>query len=60
MGAEHLGQWIEANPDVYHIKRRLNPDEAALVGPLRDIRGTEEARLLLEPLRHLLPPDWSE
>lgn len=41
VGDARLGEWAEPG-EVFHLRRRLTPAEAALVGPLRDIRGTDE------------------
>ena len=48
VGDRELGQWVEVVEDtpyapgkrVVHIRRRLSDEEAALVGPVKDIRGT--------------------
>ena len=58
VGDASLGQWIEeggANKRTYHLRRRLTADEAALVGPLRDIRGTQEERDRLTALLRAAP-----
>lgn len=60
VGDWKLGQWEEFTGRAFHLRRRLSDAESKIVGPLRDIRGTEEAVRLLEPLRPLLPPGWSE
>ena len=64
VGDEAAGQWEEwtgpANGSAYHLRRRLSESEAASVGPVVDVRGTSEARQRLYPVRHLLPPGWTE
>lgn len=53
-------EWVESSEQVFHLRRRLTPDEAAVVGPVRDIRGSNEARRRLNGVRHLLPVGWDE
>jgi hypothetical protein len=42
-GDAEAGQWTEMPTGIFHLRRRLSPAEAALVGPVIDVRGTEEA-----------------
>lgn len=43
LGDPALGEWREpGNGGVVHIRRRLTDEEAARVGEVRDIRGTDE------------------
>jgi hypothetical protein len=53
-------QWEEWSGKVYRIRRRLTEAEATQTGPMLDVRGTEEAERRLRPVRHILPPGWSE
>lgn len=59
-GNEALGQWEEWTGRSYHVRRRLALHEAALTGPVLDIRGTEEARRRLAAVRRWLPPGYEE
>jgi hypothetical protein len=43
VGNRSLGQWEEWSGYAYHIRRRLSYNEAILVGPVIDVRGTPEA-----------------
>jgi hypothetical protein len=56
VGDASLGEWHEQNPRAYHIRRRLSAEEAPLVGPVVDVRGTPEARYRLERVRKYVPP----
>jgi hypothetical protein len=38
------GEWFEEQYPFIHVRRRLSASEAALVGPVVDVRGTDEAR----------------
>jgi len=49
-------QWEEVGAVAYHVRRRLRPDEALTVGPVRDLRGTLEGHVRWEALRDELPP----
>jgi hypothetical protein len=53
-------EWVETSEQAVHLRRRLTSDEAELVGPVRDIRGSNEARRRLNGVRHLLPVGWNE
>lgn len=54
-------EWTEYSGDtnVYHLRRRLTPEEQEYVGPVLDIRGTPEE---LERLSKIpgLPPGYRE
>ena len=49
------GEWREFTGRAFHIRRRLAPDEEALVGPVVDIRNTEEAKIRWERTKLVLP-----
>jgi hypothetical protein len=61
LGDPRLGEWREWTGTGYlHIRRRLSAAEQARVGPVADIRGTEEARArarVLGPRLALVPPE---
>jgi hypothetical protein len=44
VGDADLGEWDEKGASALHLRRRLSEEEAALVGPVLDVRGTDEAR----------------
>lgn len=60
VGDPSVGCWEEEGVVAFHLRRRLNAAEAASVGQVLDVRGTPEALRRLRPVRHLLPPGWSE
>jgi hypothetical protein len=43
VGDASAGEWQEMPGRTFHLRRRLSADEAALVGPVIDVRGTVEA-----------------
>lgn len=59
MGDARLGEWREPARAAFHLRRRLSETEQAVVGPVADIRGTEEARqraARVGPVLRLVPP----
>lgn len=57
-GDRALGEWQEAGSPgsgVVHVRRRLTPAEAALVGPVVDVRGTPLELQLLGALFRAVP-----
>lgn len=44
VGDRRLGEWEEYTGRAFHLRRRLSPLEQNLVGPVVDIRRTDEAR----------------
>lgn len=60
VGDATLGEWREMGAVAFHIRRRTTPEESAIVGELRDIRGTAEVTERLRPVRHLLPAGYTE
>jgi hypothetical protein len=55
VGQEAL-QWEEGGRIAYHVRRRLTPAEAAMVGEVRDLRGTDEGQQRFERIKPVLPP----
>lgn len=58
-GAADLGEWPQWTGRAFHLRRRLSVEEAGMVGPVVDVRGTFEAEVRLRPVRHLLPEGWA-
>lgn len=48
-------EWHEWSGYAYHVRRRLTEEEQKAVGPVIDLRGTDEAKQRLEAIRHLIP-----
>lgn len=44
LGDPTLGEWHEWSGAVYHLRRRLTAAEQVHVGPVVDVRRTDEAR----------------
>lgn len=60
VGDASLGEWREWTGRAVHVRRRLSDLEARKVGPVIDIRGTDEAERRLARVRHRLPPGYTE
>jgi hypothetical protein len=60
VGDPNLGQWEEDTGRAYHVRRRLTPGEAHLVGPVVDIRGTVEQARRFAIMRAVLPPGLAD
>lgn len=43
VGDPSLGEWHDEREKAYHIRRRLSEREVLAVGPVVDVRGTQEA-----------------
>jgi hypothetical protein len=60
VGDASLGEWREMGRKAFHIRRRLTEREQRLVGPVEDIRRSDEARMRAGRVGHLLrlaPPE---
>jgi hypothetical protein len=60
VGDASLGEWLEVTGKAVHIRRRLTEREQRAVGPVVDIRGSDEARMRaarLGPRLRLAPPE---
>ena len=44
VGDAAQGEWWEHSAIATHLRRRLTEEEAAMVGPVVDVRGTPEAK----------------
>lgn len=55
VGSATLGEWEERGRVAYHVRRRLSPAEAAIVGEVCDLRRTAEGMMRFESIKHLLP-----
>ena len=53
VGDRRRGEWMERH-GALHLRRRLSQSEELLVGPVVDIRGTDEAKRRAEAL----PPEF--
>lgn len=60
VGDARLGEWGEESASgglrFYHLRRRLRPYEADMVGPVRDIRRTAEHQERIAAIKAWLPP----
>lgn len=56
VGDASLGEWTEWTGVAFHVRRRLTAKEQAIVGPVVDVRGTDEARRRMEAAWLDLPP----
>jgi hypothetical protein len=54
VGDPSLGEWREWTGRAFHLRRRLSAREQRDVGPVVDIRGSEEARRRVERLGPML------
>lgn len=54
VGDSSLGEWEEIGNRTYHIRRRLSKEEAEIVGPVVDIRGTPEVNARLQSVRYII------
>ena len=60
VGDASLGEWREWSGKAFHIRRRLTGREQRTVGPVEDIRRSDEARMRAGRVGHLLrlaPPE---
>lgn len=60
VGDASLGEWREWSGKAFHIRRRLSEREQQHVGPVMDIRGSDEARMRAMRVAdrlHLAPPE---
>jgi hypothetical protein len=56
VGDRSAGEWVEWTGIAAHVRRRLTPEEAEIVGPVVDVRGTDEAKKRPERAWLDLPP----
>jgi hypothetical protein len=54
VGGAGLGEWREWTGYAFHLRRRLSVREQRAVGPVVDIRGTDEARARARRLGDML------
>ena len=50
-GDAAAGEWTQMPGRIFHLRRRLSPSEASLVGPVVDVRGTPEAARRIAAVR---------
>lgn len=60
VGDASLGEWREWSGRAYHLRRRLTAEEAEQVGPVKDVRGTWEAKKRADRVRRFCPGDIIE
>jgi hypothetical protein len=60
VGAATLGEWEEWTGKALHLRRRLAPAEAELVGRVVDVRGTVDQLLRFHAMRQVLPVGVAE
>lgn len=48
-------EWAEDTDRAYHVRRRLTPEEQAVIGAVLDLRGTAEGWERFERMRDQLP-----
>jgi len=61
VGDAQLGEWTNASPRAFHLRRRLSLQEESIIGPAVDIRGdTAEVERRLKPVRHIVGWNWKE
>lgn len=56
MGDPALGEWVEWTGYAYHIRRRLTPEEQTIVGPIVDVRDTDDGRLRVQRMWKWIGP----
>lgn len=56
VGDATAGEWREVGDKAVHLRRRLTEAEAAPIGPVRDLRGSPEARGRLFRASQWMPP----
>lgn len=57
---DRSAEWVDWKGVVYHLRRRLTPDEARSVGAVLDLRGTAEGWARYNRLRPYLIPVAAE
>jgi hypothetical protein len=55
IGDPDAGEWWEDGEIATHLRRRLTAAEAALIGPVVDVRGSAEAARRLQAMWRYLP-----
>ena len=55
VGDATLGEWPELTDRAYHLRRRLTTEEAARIGPVRDVRGMPEAMRRFHAVQAYIP-----
>ena len=60
VGDRDLGEWREVGEIAVHLRRRCTGAEAAILGPVIDVRGTLDGAARLHRMSRYLPPAWRE
>jgi len=58
VGLPGAGEWTEWTGFAFHVRRRLTEDEGSRVGPVIDVRGTQEGHRRQQSVMRWLPADW--
>jgi hypothetical protein len=56
VGDAALGEWEQATEKAFHLRRRLSVQEAELVGPAVDVRGTRDGQNRVRAMQLRMPP----
>lgn len=60
MGDAALGEWREWSGFAFHIRRRLSAEENPRVGPVVDVRGTQEGKRRRASMTKFVPSHYGE
>lgn len=60
VGSRERGEWHDWTGKAYHVRRRLNAKEQAIVGDVLDIRGKPEAIERFAAIQSVLPQQAAE
>jgi len=60
VGNARLGEWREFTGKAFHIRRRLRPTEEMLIGPVIDLRSSQEGVERFERMKPFIPAFFYE
>lgn len=58
VGDASAGEWRERGEIALHLRRRLSAAEAAIVGPVVDVRGTPDGARRVQRMARHVPREW--
>jgi hypothetical protein len=58
VGDAARGEWLEWSGYAFHVRRRLAEDEQFLIGPVVDLRGTDQGWRRFTAIKEVLNPAW--